>query len=222
MWCIASDTYSRTDERSTARSSPPRENGVVPEPFSCSPSAAARERNRRASPRGRRRSRCCGRTGRARHRLAEDRDGVRRRPRAAAARRRPAREERHELGVGRRGRVEAERREHVRARAHQERVRQRLGLDVDPEAERLARLAVRVRGVAVRVGRQCLLDRVVAALEKRAHRRRRRTAAHHPSTRADGAENCAGTRTPEHAARCACWPAWTNLQSTATQLRAPG
>ena len=37
MWCIASDTrYSRTDERSTARPSPPRENGVVPEPFSCS------------------------------------------------------------------------------------------------------------------------------------------------------------------------------------------
>ena len=137
-------------------------------------------------------------------RLAEDRDGVRRRPRAAAARRRPAREERHELGVGRRGRVEAERREHIRAGAHQERVRQRLGLDVDPEAERLARLAVRVRGVAVRVGRQRLLDRVVAALEKRAHRRRRRrTAAHHPSTRANGAENCAwDEEAQDHAARC--------------------
>eukprot|EP00967_Tisochrysis_lutea_P009461 scaffold11158_cov32-Tisochrysis_lutea.AAC.2 len=34
-WCIASDTRnSRTLDRSTARPSPPRENGVVPPPLS--------------------------------------------------------------------------------------------------------------------------------------------------------------------------------------------
>ena len=36
-WCIASDAKnSRIDDRSTARPSAPRQNGVVPPPFNCS------------------------------------------------------------------------------------------------------------------------------------------------------------------------------------------